>query len=262
MIMFKKSFIAVLSAMAISATCMAATASAAVLDTDNNTNIVYTEAAQSSMDEIRHIPQRLASLMSGVQLTSNYTPIYSGGATSVAAYQNAMNQIKGSHSNLYYHSDWCYSQKDINADYSTSNPSWSCPTYALATALSIMNKARITPKSIADQDGTDGTGTKWNNHGAIVVTSDLASGLTESEILLAIDAQLEMGRPAIIHVYTIDAVQHWATVIGKDNTKTSVGEKYTIIDPANGTKCSLNQMAYYNGSNIEGYAILSDTVAK
>ena len=72
--MFKKSFIAVLSAMAISATCMAATASAAVLDTDNNTNIVYTEAAQSSMDEIRHIPQRLASLMSGVQLTERYEP--------------------------------------------------------------------------------------------------------------------------------------------------------------------------------------------
>lgn len=271
--MFKKSFIAVMSALAITATGMASTASAAFSDTANDNYAISYSAnsnslgnfdySQSSLNKIRKIPQRLAAKWAGINVTGTYEPSINS-AADYNAYQTAMNKITGNHTGISYwdakNKGFCYSQSDTTASYATANATSACPTYALATALSIYTGVAHTPKSIHP----NGTGLVWTEHDALAVTKGVnyCSNLTESEILLAIDAQLAMGRPAIIHLYKNENIQHWATVIGKDNSKSDKGEKYTIIDPWDGSKRLLKEMTYYNsGTAINGYAIISDELS-
>lgn len=270
--MFKKSFVAVLSAMAISATGVAATASSAMSnDTDTmcEYSVAYASASnsfanfdysESSINKVRKIPYRLACSWGGVAMTNTFEPIITN-ETDYRRYKSAMDRITGSHSDISYDDakkkGFCFAQNDANADYATANRTAACATYALATAKSIYTGVKHTPKSIHP----NGTGVVWTNHGALAITKGVTycNNLTESEILLAIDAQLAMGRPAIIHIYKDANTQHWATVIGKDDSKSDIGEKYTIIDPWDGSKRILSDMTYYkSGTSINGYAILGD----
>lgn len=267
--MFKKSFIAVMSALAITASGMATTASAAFSQADSgNSNGIFAQAEQTDMNKIRKIPYRLACSWAGIGVTSNYDPNITSGSDYMK-FQSAMNRITGS--NIAFQTatgthDWYYWQNGYNYGY--ENASRSCATFAFATALSIYNKTSITPDKIATNSPTDGWGTVWGSRGATLITKGDYPDLTDNEIFLAIDAQLAMGRPAIIHVYTNANDQHYATVIAKDDTQTDVGKKYTIVDPAksSGTgngkakECLLEDMAYYTGNNIDGYVILSEAL--
>lgn len=203
----------------------------------------------ASDSQISKIPTLLAAKMAGLAVDSSNNPIINN-QTDSTNYQNAMRTIKGNHANLSYKSSYRYSQTGSNS-YGYSNPRQSCATFALATALSIYNNRSITPDKIQTNSSSNGTGTNWNAHGAFPVTA------SEADTLLAVDAQLQLGNPVLIHAVGKDSSgndsEHWATVIGKQN-----GE-YTIIDPWNGKECSLDEMQIYkNQGRLTGYVILSN----
>lgn len=109
----------------------------------------------------------------------------------------------------------------------------------------------ITPDQISTESETDGQGTRWGDHGAYEISA------SEESTLFAVDAQLQLGNPVLIHATGTDmngdASEHWATVIGKKD-----GE-YTIIDPYYGDVRSLSDMQIYqNNGSIVGYAIISN----
>lgn len=265
----KKSIAVIVSALAIATTGVATVSSAAfsksadiktVDDNSLGTNAICRSAiSESKTGAIRCIPQRLASLISGVPLTSNYTPIYSHGATDVAAYQSAMNKIKGYHSTIYCPQNYRYAQETgtyfNGCDYGCVDKSM-CSAYAIATARSIYDGIQMFPNEVKHNS----RGVLWEEVTKVDVGNN--SDLTEDEILLAIDAQLEMGKPALIQAKrNSDGALHWATVIGKSSSGGTVGSRYTIIDPWNGSQCSLGEMMYYkDGGTFVGYAILDQDV--
>lgn len=110
----------------------------------------------------------------------------------------------------------------------------------------------ITPDQIDTNSSTDGTNPKWANHGA---TSIAAS---EYNALLAVDTQLQLGNPALIHINGKDVAindndQHWVTVIGKKDND------YVIIDPWDGKEKMLSDNSMYtDGGSIAHYVILSN----
>lgn len=266
--MFKhtKSIAVIVSALAIATTGVTTVSSAAfsksadiktVDDNSSETNAICRSAiSESKTGAIRCIPQRLASLISGVALTSNYTPIYSHGATDVAAYQSAMNKIKGYHSTIYCPQDYRYAQK-TDTYFGGDADKWMCSAYAIATAKSIYDGKQWFPNDVACDTVN---GAYWEEVTKVDVGDN--PDLTEDEILLAIDAQLEMGKPALIQAKrNSDGGLHWAVVIGKSSSGGTVGSRYTIIDPWNGSQCSLGEMMYYrDGGTFVGYAILDQDV--
>lgn len=205
-----------------------------------------------SVDEdILHIPQRLAAKLSGAALNSNYQP-----ASNYAGYDAAMKAITGSHANFTIPSGLKYKQAPKQ-----------CARYALLVAWSIYKgKAASISEIYVNEDDYATWGSAYGTATTVQSMSTIPAyqaDVTENDILLAIDAQLQMGRPALIQVYNASIGDfHWATVIGKDNSKNTVGEKYTVADPATGTKVKLTNMAYYpNGGKIVGYAILSTALS-
>ncbi len=196
----------------------------------------------------RNIPKSLAAKMAGLSITSSGEPRINGQADA-QAYQAAVDIIKGDHENISCSSAYMYSQTEDSYGY--TNATSSCATYALATAISIREGTAITPDMISTESSTSGHGTIWGNHGAYAYSA------SESETLFAIDAQLQLGNPVLIHVEGTSsggyASEHWATVIGKQD-----GE-YTIVDPYYGNVCSLDEMQIYkNNGSIVGYAIVSN----
>ncbi len=209
----------------------------------------YSTTNTADTDVLRKkIPQLLAAKMAGLSSYSNGNPIISN-AMDRRKYEIAMDTIKGNHEGISYKEEYCYSQTGY--DYGYTNALSSCATYALATALSIKNDTAITPDQISTNSKTDGHGTRWGNHGAYSISA------SESETLLAVDAQLQLGNPVLIHATGSDSKgnpsEHWATVIGKKDGN------YTIIDPYYGSVCSLDEMQIYkNNGKLTGYVILSN----
>lgn len=213
------------------------------------TSGIYNANRTATTDEQRRkIPYLLAAKIAGLDVNSSYMPIINS-ATDSNAYSSAMQTIKGNHANLQVNSSYRYSQTGNNYGY--NNAISSCATYALATALSIHKNEMITPDEIVTTSSTNGHNPNWVHHGAHSFTA------SEEDTMLAIDAQLQLGHPVLIHAtgFSSDGVasEHWATVIGKNN-----GE-YTIIDPYYGDVRSLSNMQIYkNDGQIVGYAIISD----
>ena len=203
----------------------------------------YVDANDKNELKIRKIPQRLAAKMAGVNVGSTYEPIINN-QTDAAAYQKALNEITGNHS-ISFKTEYCQNQGD----------SGQCASYSIAIAKSIIEGKLIPQSEIGDNPD-------FATHGATRIWKTAANdGLTESEILLAIDAQLTMGRPAIVQCrkdsnYSSKKNAHWAVVVSKS------GSQYTIIDPITTKEgswtCSLSKMQWYNSSiGLTGYAIFS-----
>lgn len=221
-----------------------ATPSQSIQSSNSATNTATTDTQR------RNIPYMLAAKRAGLNWTSSGSPIINS-SSDFQAYQKQMNLIRtlnytvpNSRNGNYY-----YSQTGNNYGY--DNATTSCATYALATALSIKNNRAITPDMISTNSSTDGQGTLWSDHSAYEYSA------SESETLLAIDAQLCLGNPVLIHTTGLNSdnqsSEHWATVVGKDNGT------YKIIDPYYGDYRDLDDMQIYkNSGQIVGYAIISN----
>lgn len=211
----------------------------------NKIRSINTNSATSTTTRLKQIPNYLAAKMAGLNVNANGSPMIDS-SSEYLAWQSALNTIKGDHANLSYKSEYCYNQ---NRDNYTGNPKKSCAAYAFATALSIKYGQKITPDDVKANANGEIDEPKYEYDSSILVwkAGDKVGyriGGEESDILFAIDAQLQLGNPALIHV--VDKTtkdQHWATVIGKEN-----GE-YTIIDPWNGKQRPLSQMEIYCNGN-------------
>lgn len=222
-----------------------ATPSQSIQSSNSATNTATTDTQR------RNIPYMLAAKRAGLNWTSSGSPIINS-SSDFQAYQKQMNLIRtlnytvpNSRNGNYY-----YSQTGSD-DYGYDNPKSSCATYALATALSIKNNTMIKPNEIVTNSSSDGHGTNWSKHGAYAYSA------SEEETLLAIDAQLCLGNPVLIHATGKNSAgedsEHWATVVGKDNGT------YKIIDPYYGDYRDLDDMQIYkNSGQIVGYAIISN----
>lgn len=112
----------------------------------------------------------------------------------------------------------------------------------------LISKSVNSASSINAASPNDGTNTKWENHGATRITAN------EEDALLAVDAQLQLGNPAIVRLYSPLTDQHWVTIIGKKDND------YTIIDPYDGKEKLLSNNIHYkeNDGYITDYVILSN----
>lgn len=211
----------------------------------------------ASTGQLRYIPQLLAAKMAHLPTTST-GPVINSGAD-YQNYQNAMATIKGDHSKMYCPSEYRYSQKGGNS-YGLTDPEHSCAAFAFATALSMKYGRKITPADVdTTKEGymlTETLSSSVSEWSAGDKKGYWISASSESETLLGIDAQLQLGNPVLIHVVKDPQnsyEQHWAVVTGKQNGK------YTIIDPYDGTERSLENMEIYRkGASIQDYVILSD----
>lgn len=204
--------------------------------------------ASTVAKNVKNIPYSLAAKRAGLTVDSSGMPKINS-SSEARAYQTQLNKIRNVSTKLSYKSSYCYSQ--TGNSYGYSNATSSCATYALATAISIRDNTQITPDEISTKSSTNGHGTVWGDHGAYKVDC------SESEAFLAIDAQLSLGNPVLIHTdgYSSSgkASEHWATVIGKKN-----GE-YIIIDPWDGKEHTLDEMQIYkNNGSVTGYAVISN----
>lgn len=269
----KKSIAAVLSALAITATG-ASTVSSAAFSKSTNVNNIYetvddnksetngmfrSAISQKRTGAVRYIPERLACLIAGIRTNSvTYEPIITT-ELDYRLFQKAMEKIKGYHATIYCPTKYRYAQNTgtyFNGCNYGCNDKSMCSAYAIATARSIYDGKQMLPNEV--KHNSDGV--LWSEVTEVDVGRN--SDLTEDEILLAIDAQLEMGKPALIQAKrNSDGKVHWATVIGKSGSEGSAGDNYTIIDPWNGSQCSLGEMMYYkDGGTFVGYAILDEEV--
>lgn len=207
--------------------------------------IPYVNPNNADELKIRKIPQRLAAKKAGVEVSpATYEPRINN-PTDAAAYQRALNEIKGNH-NIPFKTDYCQNQGN----------SRQCASYSIAIAKSIIAGKKIPQSEIGDNPdfATNGATRIWKT-----AAND---GLTENEILLAVDAQLTMGRPAIVQCrkdgnYQSKENAHWAVVVEK------TGSQYKIIDPITTKEgawtCWLSEMQWYNSSiGLTGYAIFSE----
>ena len=211
-------------------------------------NISTKTTGTSIAKVIENIPYSLAAKRAGLSVDYTGMPSINGSADA-QKYNAELNKIRNVSKKLTCNSAYRYSQKDNSYGY--NNALASCSTYALATAISMRDGKTITPKSIVTNSSTDGQGTSWSSHGAYKVDCN------EQQAFLAIDAQLSLGNPVLIHTNGKDKFgkpsEHWATVIGKQN-----GE-YTIIDPWDGKEHPLSEMQIYkNGGSVIGYAVVSN----
>ena len=210
-----------------------------------------------SVDEkILYIPQRLAAKLSGATLNENYQP-----TSNYAGYDAAMKAITGSHANF-----------TVPDNYHKKQQSRQCARYALMSAWSIYLNREVTTSEVkVDSNGY----VFWGNtiNGKYRVATPIRSDPSAAEfayadidansILAIIDAQLHLNRPAMIEIRNKAGNDfHWAAVIGKDNSESTVGEKYTVIDPYDNTIKKLSTMQYYNNGDgdIVGCAILSTSL--
>lgn len=210
-----------------------------------------------SVDEdILHIPQRLAAKLSGATLNSNYQP-----TSNYLGYDAAMKAITGSHANF-----------TVPSNYHKQQQGRQCARYALMSAWSIYLNREVTTSEVkVDSNGNVYWGNTINGkyRAATPIRSDpnassfAYADIGASDILAIIDAQLHLNRPAMIEVRNKAGNDfHWATVIGKDNSKSTVGEKYTVIDPYDDKIKKVSTMQYYNNGDgdIVGCAILSTSL--
>lgn len=211
-------------------------------------NISAKATGTTTAKVIKNIPYSLAAKRAGLSVDSTGMPRINGSADA-KSYNVELNKIRNVSRKLTCKSEYRYSQ--TGNDYGYNNAKSSCATYALATAISMRDGKIITPKDIVTNSSTDGHGTSWSSHGAYKVDCD------EQQAFLAIDAQLSLGNPVLIHTdgksSSGNPSEHWATVIGKQN-----GE-YTIIDPWDGKEHPLSEMQIYkNGGSVIGYAVVSN----
>lgn len=207
------------------------------------------------------IPSLLAAKMAGITTTySDGSPLLKTWADQ-NAFANAKKIINGDHANLTYKKEYCYVQNVSGSAYGLSDPQHACAAFAFATALSIKNGRMITPADVK----TDGINIisevslgddvrEWRT--TVGETGYRIADSEGAETLEGINAQLQLGNPAIVHVSgnkNSDGTtrQHWVTVIGKK------GNDYTVIDPWDGQKKSLQSVIDYHGS-VKDYAIISD----
>lgn len=183
--------------------------------------------------------------MSGVYVSSTGSPSINS-SSDYTHWQTAMNTIRGDHSRFQFSSSYVYDQTKESPNYGYVDHNTSCATFALATALSIKNNSRITPDKISTDSSTSGHGTNWGAHGAYYI-----SETSESNVLLGVDAQLQLGNPVLVHAVSSKG-EHWATVIGKENGI------YKVVDPYYGSIVPLNQMTYYEEGSLKDYVILSN----
>lgn len=210
--------------------------------------------------DLKNIPNYLAAKMAGIGVNSNGNPIINS-ASDYANWQDALNRISGNHSNLYVNSKYKYTQTGSN-NYGFGDPQSACAAFAFATALSIKYNKTITPDdlSVRGSSLSYANETRLGSVHVYETTDKQYKGYeiegTESDIFLAIDAQLQLGNPALIHVKTDDGLEHWATVIGKKD------DVYTVIDPWDGRECSLDEMEircnHMSSSSFVSCMIISD----
>lgn len=221
------------------------------VNSTNGVNTTSTTYVATTDAQKKRIPYFLAAKMAGLNFNHDTGSPSINSAYEYQAYQRAWDTIKGDHRKLSYKSEYCYAQNGSN-NYGYSNAGVSCPTFALATALSIKEGKQITPDQIETNSKTDGTNTQWDKHGATRIAA------SEEDCLLAVDAQLQLGNPALIHINGKNVAndssdQHWVTVIGKKDND------YIIIDPYNGKEKMLSaELTYKNGGTIADYVILSN----
>ncbi|MCD7731720.1 MAG: HpaII family restriction endonuclease [Oscillospiraceae bacterium] len=195
-----------------------------------------------------NIPYSLAAKRAGLPVNSHGMPKINNPSDS-RAFDSKLSKIKNVSKKLSYNSIYRYSQKDNGCSF--ENAESSCAIYALATAISIRDKSLVTPDRILLDSSIGGQSIIWNVHGAYKVDC------SEPETFLAIDAQLLLGNPVLIHANGYSSSgeirEHWATVIGKQNGR------YTIIDPWDGKEHNLDEMQIYkNNGNVIGYVIVSN----
>lgn len=181
--------------------------------------------------------------MAGVYVSSTGSPSINS-SSDYTHWQTAMNTIRGDHASFKFNPAYQYSQTGYNYGYDDATTS--CSTFALATALSINGNKKITPDQISTDSSTSGHGTNWGAHGAYYI-----SETSESNVLLGVDAQLQLGNPVLVHAVSSKG-EHWATVIGKENGI------YKVVDPYYGSIVPLNQMTYYEEGSLKDYVILSN----
>lgn len=192
------------------------------------TSITITE------NNVYKLPTLLAAKRAGISVDYDGSPIINNN-NEYKAFNSEMDKIKNVKKSIYCDSKYKYSQ---------GNDIYNCAKYALATAKSIKYGGTNTPSTI--KMGSNGV--DWNSNGAI------RRYCGKDEALLAINAQLSLGNPALIYVNSSEG-QHWATVTGR-----SENGSYTIIDPWDGTSRNLTDMEHYTSEDdIAGYAIISKT---
>lgn len=209
-----------------------------------SSNSAVTYSSTSTAPRIDCIAYSLAAKRAGLSVNSGGMPIINN-ASQASAYNAQLNAIRNVSAKIPYQSSYCYSQ--TGNSYGFSYPKRRCAAYALATAISIRDKNLVTPDKLVTDDGI----VDWGKNNAYKVDA------SESETFLAINAQLSMGNPVLIHATGKDNngndSEHWATVISRQNGK------YRIIDPYYGKECDLDQMQIYkNGGQIVGYAVISE----
>ncbi len=128
--------------------------------------------------------------------------------------------------------------------YGFTFPKERCAAYALATAKSIINKKTITPKDLITDDGKIDS---WLANDAFRLYT------TAEKSYLAINAQLSMGKPALIYVKNpSNGREHWGTVVAR------VNGIYWLIDPWEGKRVQISDMQIFKegGASVSGYAIV------
>lgn len=202
-------------------------------------NSVATTSITITEDNVHKLPTLIAAKRAGISVDSNGSPIIHNNNENKAFYSE-MDKIENVTKNIYCKPGYKYSQ--TTNDYGVTNPKGNCARFALATAKSIKYGGTYTPDKI--KMGSNGV--NWSSNGAIRKYCD------KEEALLAINAQLSLGNPALIYVKSSEG-QHWATVTGRN-----ANGSYTIIDPWDGTTRDLTEMEHYTNENdIAGYAIIS-----
>ncbi len=204
-------------------------------------------AGTTTAKKIENIPYSLAAKRAGLSVDSDGMPRING-SSDYNQFNAEMNKIRNVNKKISCKAEYRYSQ--TGNSYGYTNATTSCATYALATAVSIREGKAITPKDIVTESSTSGHGTSWSSHDAYKVEN-----CSEQNVLLAVDAQLSLGNPVLIHATDSYGSGHWATVIGKDSN----GE-YTIIDPYYGEECKLSEMQIYKnqGGKLDQYVVVSN----
>lgn len=199
------------------------------------TSITITES------NVYKLPTLLAAKRAGISVDYDGSPLIHN-ENEYKAFNSEMDKIENVTKSIYCKPSYKYSQ--TTDDYGVPNPTGNCARFALATAKSIKYGETYTPDTII----MNSSGVDWNSNGAIRRYCD------KDEALLAINAQLSLGNPALIYVKSSEG-QHWATVTGRN-----ANGSYMIIDPWDGTTRDLTEMEHYTSENdIAGYAIISKT---
>lgn len=169
----------------------------------NSVSATSTTDIATTLEQKKLIPRFLAAKLAHLNYDTNTGSPSINSGYDAQAYQAAWNTIKGDHSKLSYKAEYRYNQNVSGSAYGLTSPQSACAAFAFATALSVKENRKITPDKVKT-DGVNeikqdvlGNGYyKWNSDegSAYRITA------SEEDCLLAVDAQLQLGNPAVIHI--------------------------------------------------------------